>query len=71
MGAFYAFPSIKGFDLDSYQMAEYLLEKANVAVVPGAEFGKTGEGHVRIAYSTSYRQLEEGLQRIHRALEKL
>ncbi len=71
MGAFYAFPSIKGFDLDSYQMAEYLLEEANVAVVPGAEFGKTGEGHVRIAYSTSYRQLEEGLQRIHRALEKL
>lgn len=68
MGAFYAFPSIEGLKKDSSQIANYLLEEVGVAVVPGTAFGETGSGHIRIAYSTSYQQLEEGLERIDRGL---
>jgi len=70
-GAFYAFPAIEGWEMDSYQLANYLLEEAGVAVVPGAAFGEAGKGHFRIAYSTGYEQLEQGLEQIDRGLSKL
>ena len=43
-------------------MARYLLEKADVAVVPGTFFGSPG--HIRISFATSFEQLSQGLQRI-------
>jgi aspartate aminotransferase len=65
-GAFYAYPNIaatfsRGVR-DSLDFSVRLLEKANVAVVPGAAFG-TGD-HVRISYATSMEQLDKGLRRI-------
>ncbi len=63
-GAFYAFPNITAFRMGSYDFAEALLRKAGVAVVPGTEFGRAGEGFVRISYATEYGLIEKALERI-------
>ncbi|MEF8725903.1 MAG: aminotransferase class I/II-fold pyridoxal phosphate-dependent enzyme, partial [Candidatus Bipolaricaulota bacterium] len=68
-GAFYAFPMVKGTGMDSHELVNYLLEEAGVALVPGAEFGESGQGHLRIAFSTGYQQLEKGLGQMEQALE--
>jgi len=70
-GAFYAFPNIREFGMDSLTFAEMLLEKAKVAVVPGTEFGIKGEGYIRLSYATSYEKICKGLDRIERAVAKL
>jgi len=70
-GAFYVFPSIKEFGMSSQQICDYLLEEARVAVVPGSCFGSCGEGYVRIAYSTSYENLQQGLESMKNALKRL
>jgi aspartate aminotransferase len=50
----------------SADLSRVLLDKANVACVPGAAFG--AEGHLRISYALDKRDLEEGIARIARAL---
>jgi len=67
-GAFYAFPdvsdaiaAIDGVE-DDTGFAEYLLEKASVAVVPGSAFG--APGHERLSYACSMETLEEAVRRI-------
>ena len=68
-GAFYAFPDISKClrpgetDVD---LAEFLLETAHVAVVPGSVF--EGQGHIRLSYATSRKNIEEGVRRIKEAL---
>ena len=65
-GAFYAFPRVVGAFRpgreDSCALAEFLLEKAGVAVVPGAAFGS--DEHIRISFACSRATLEEGLERM-------
>lgn len=73
-GAFYIFPEVKNFYgkkgiNDSQTFANYLLDEASVAVVPGAAFGN--DDYVRISYATSMERLREGLRRIEVALAKL
>ncbi|MEK6539472.1 MAG: aminotransferase class I/II-fold pyridoxal phosphate-dependent enzyme, partial [Deltaproteobacteria bacterium] len=77
-GTFYAFPNIsrllqKRFNgkaiNSSGDFAEFLLEEAEVAVVPGEAFG--GEGHIRLSYATSMENIKEGLKRIENAVRKL
>ncbi len=72
-GAFYVFPNIKSFikgDIkNDIEFASYLLEEAQVAVVPGSAFGK--EGYMRLSYATSLENIKEGLNRIEQALRKL
>ncbi len=48
-GAFYLFPNISDICEDSVKFCEGLLKEERVAVYPGIAYGKTGEGHVRIA----------------------
>ncbi|MHB8094850.1 MAG: pyridoxal phosphate-dependent aminotransferase, partial [Candidatus Aminicenantales bacterium] len=76
LGAFYVFPNVTGafgrkaggaVIRDSEGMAEYLLEKARVAVVPGDAFG--AEGFIRVSYATSMENLATGLSRIIDALK--
>lgn len=69
--AFYLFPDISEFGMDSFAFAEYLLDYYGVATVPGVEFGQNGENHLRISYATSYEACEEGLRRIRRCVEDL
>ncbi len=68
-GAFYAYPNIgtalgKNGIANTMQFAERLLAEAHVAVVPGEAFGT--DRHVRISYATSMKELERGLDRIHK-----
>jgi len=67
-GAFYAFPDIRGIATDSRKAAEILLDKAQVATVPGIVFGADGEGHVRFSFSTSIETIEGGLESMRRRL---
>ena len=73
-GAFYAYPDIgvvfgKHGIQNTLQFSEKLLAEAHVAVVPGEAFGTNR--HVRISYATSMRELERGLERIHRFIAEL
>jgi aspartate aminotransferase len=68
-GAFYVFPNIKGTGMTSSELANLILEKAGVALLPGSAFGKFGEGYLRLSYATSIRVIEKGLARIQSALK--
>jgi aspartate/methionine/tyrosine aminotransferase len=54
---------------NSAEMAAYLLNEANVALVPGGDFGH--DDHIRISYATSMEQIEKGVERIRQALLNL
>ena len=67
-GAFYAFPDVTAVSQNSREAAELLLDKAQVATVPGVVFGPQGEGHVRFSFSTSIETIEGGLESLRRNL---
>jgi len=67
-GAFYAFPDVSRLGLDSRAAADWLLDKAQVATVPGIVFGEHGEGHLRFSFSTSLETIEQGLDSLRRCL---
>ena len=71
LGAFYVFPNISEFGMTSDEFATKLLEAQKVAVVPGAAFGASGEGFVRISYAYSLDTLREALARVARFVESL
>lgn len=70
-GAFYIFVNIKELGKSSMEMAEYLLETAKVAMVPGSAFGSEGEGYIRLSYACSYEDLVEACDRIRDAVAAL
>jgi aspartate aminotransferase len=70
-GAFYVFPNITGTGMKSDEFADFSLEKAGVSLLPGTNFGSYGEGYVRLCYATSKEKIRVGLDRLHRALEKI
>ena len=63
-GAFYVFPDISHFGMSSDEFATRLLHEQKLAVVPGTAFGECGEGHLRISYAYSLRDLSRALDRI-------
>src|SRR2546423_8824772 len=63
-GAFYVFPNIEDTGLDERDLAEGLLERAGVAVLPGTAFGPGGAGFLRLAYTRSEPELRLGLERM-------
>jgi aspartate/methionine/tyrosine aminotransferase len=67
-GAFYAFPDVSRVSHDSREAAEILLERAQVATVPGVVFGEHGEGHLRFSFSTSIETIQAGLDSLRRNL---
>ncbi|TSC72561.1 MAG: class I and II aminotransferase [Parcubacteria group bacterium Gr01-1014_70] len=67
-GAFYTFPNITGTGMTSEQFCERMLEEARVVLLPGTNFGPSGEGYVRLCFSVSRSEIEEGLRRMHRIL---
>lgn len=71
MGAFYAFPNISSFGMKSLKLSKWLLEDAKVSVVPGTEFGRHGEGFIRLSYATSYELIEKALRKIQGAVVRL
>lgn len=73
-GAFYALPNVssllgKAGIHDSCALAEYLLEQACVAVVPGDAF--EAPEHIRLSYATDLQSIDEGTRRIREAVAKV
>ena len=73
-GAFYAFPSIKGLlnkphVSNDLEFAEFLLNEAEIAVIPGSAFG--APGYIRICYAASMDNLIQAMLRMNQALTKL
>ena len=67
-GAFYVFPDISGYGMDSMTFAKHLLDEAGVAVTPGIAFGS--DSHVRISYCCGMEALREGMDRIQGFLKR-
>lgn len=66
-GGLYSFPDFSAFNSDSNALAEFLLEKALVVTVPGAEFGM--DGHLRLGFAGTAEDVVEGAKRIKWALD--
>lgn len=67
-GAFYAFPNISSFGKSSSSIADLILQKGGVALLPGTAFGKYGEGYLRISYAADMKTLKEGVESIRKVL---
>ena len=67
-GAFYAFPNITGTGMTSSEFANFALEKAGVALLPGTNFGEHGEGYARLSYATPVENINEAVERLREAL---
>ena len=65
-GTFYAFPNMSSLGLPSARIADELLEQAKLAAIPGSAFGEAGEGHLRLSFATSQRNIQEALDRMKR-----
>ena len=63
-GAFYVFPNIKNTKMNSEKCADYILNEAGVAVLPGTAFGPGGEGYLRFSYANSIENINEAIERI-------
>ncbi len=70
-GAFYVFPNIGVFGMNSEEFCERLLYEGKVAIVPGSAFGECGEGFARISYAYSLKHISEALERIEKFIKTL
>jgi aspartate/methionine/tyrosine aminotransferase len=69
-GAFYILANAKRFSNDSYRFAFDILIEAKVGVAPGIDFGTNAEGYLRFCYANSLENIEEGMNRLEKYLEK-
>jgi len=69
-GAFYILANAKKFSNDSYHFAFDILKNAKVGVAPGIDFGTNAEGYLRFCYANSMENIEEGIDRLGRYLER-
>ena len=61
---FYVFPKITSTGLTSREFSLGLLEKKQVACVPGPAFGPSGEGFVRCSYATGLEKIKIAMERV-------
>lgn len=66
-GTFYCLPDFSAYEKSSVALSQLLLEKALVVTVPGKEFGM--EGHLRLSYCGTIKDVTEGIARIRWALD--
>ncbi len=66
-GTFYCFPDFSAYQKNSQKLAEFLLEKVRVVTVPGKEFGM--DGHLRLSFCGTIKDVTEGIERIQWALD--
>ena len=63
-GAFYVFPNVKSFGMESKKLADIILQKAGVAVLSGTAFGAYGEGYLRLSFANSVENIQKAVKRI-------
>ena len=66
-GTFYSFADFRHYGSDSVKLARFLLDKVQVVTVPGKEFGL--DGHLRISFCGSIKEITEGVERMKWALD--
>jgi aspartate aminotransferase len=66
-GTFYCFPDFSAYERDSQKLSRLLLDKVRVVTVPGRDFGM--EGHLRVSYCGTVKEITEGIERIKWALD--
>jgi len=66
-GTFYCFPDFSAYEKDSGKLCQMLLDKVRVVTVPGKEFGM--DGHLRLSYCGSLKEIKEGVERIQWAID--
>jgi aspartate aminotransferase len=66
-GTFYCLPDFSVYTRDSVELSKFLLKKALVVTVPGKEFGM--EGHLRLSFAGSAKDIGEGIARMRWALD--
>jgi aspartate aminotransferase len=66
-GTFYCFPDFSAYMKDSVRLSEFLLERVRVVTVPGKEFGM--DGHLRLSYCGTIKEIMDGVERIKWALD--
>ncbi|RMC47073.1 aminotransferase class I/II-fold pyridoxal phosphate-dependent enzyme [Lactobacillus sp. ESL0230] len=70
-GAFYIFAKIPaGFEQDDNKFIYDLVDKAHVAVTSGSCFAQAGAGYIRFSYAVSMAQIDEGLKRLEKYINK-
>lgn len=68
-GAFYVFARIpEKLGMGSQEFARYLLDKAGVAVAPGAFFGESSDDHFRLSFASGMEDLQKGMERLGKAV---
>jgi aspartate/methionine/tyrosine aminotransferase len=70
-GAFYVFPNVKSFKMESKKFADHMLQKAGVAVLSGTSFGAYGEGYIRLSFANSVENIQKALKRIEETVKEL
>jgi aspartate aminotransferase len=66
-GTFYCFPDFSAYSKDSQKLSRLLLDKVRVVTVPGREFGM--EGHLRLSFCGTIKEITEGIDRIKWAID--
>ena len=66
-GTYYCLPDFSAYEKNSVKLCELLLKKALVVTVPGKEFGM--EGHLRLSYAGSIKDITVGIERIRWTLD--
>jgi aspartate aminotransferase len=66
-GTFYCLPDFRAYSSNSVELSSFLLKKALVVTVPGREFGM--EGHLRLSFAGTVKDVTEGIARIKWALD--
>lgn len=70
-GAFYVFPDISAYGMDSETFCERLFNESGVAIVPGNAFGDCGEGFARISYAYSVEHIAKALDRMESFIKNI
>ncbi|MCB0060700.1 MAG: pyridoxal phosphate-dependent aminotransferase [Caldilineaceae bacterium] len=70
-GAFYVFPKFTNTKKSSLEIADILIEEANIAATPGIAFGESAEGHVRFSIATHMSDLEKTVERLAKLVPNL
>jgi aspartate/methionine/tyrosine aminotransferase len=67
LGTFYCLPDFSAYSPDSVALSTMLLKRALVVAVPGQPFG--AEGHLRLSYTGTVKEIREGVKRLKWALD--
>ena len=66
-GGYFLFVDFGRIEKNSFALAEYLIRQFGVFTSPGADYGKSGEGHLRMVYASLD---EKGIQQLVKTLKK-